>query len=107
LFRFKDQEAGMTFAVIDRDEPHADLTPTDSLALAARAFEQLSKRQREVLDLLSHGLCNKAVADRLDISETTVKAYVSAIMRTFECTNRTQAALIGLSLREGLDIKLG
>ena len=71
------------------------------------AFERLTRRQRDVLDLLSYGLCNKTIAFRLDLSEATVKAYVSGILGTFECTNRTQAALIGLSLREGLDIKLG
>jgi len=97
----------MAFAAVDHREPRAETTPPSARDLAARAFERLTRRQRDVLDLLSYGLCNKTIAFRLDLSEATVKAYVSGILGTFECTNRTQAALIGLSLREGLDIKLG
>ena len=54
---------------------------------------QLTERQREVLGLMSQGFSNKLIADKLCISEPTVKMHVSAIFRFFNVTNRTQAAL--------------
>jgi DNA-binding NarL/FixJ family response regulator len=62
----------------------------------------LTHRQREVFWLLSYGESNKGIARRMDVCEATVKAYISAILHATGCTNRTQAALIGLALREGL-----
>jgi DNA-binding NarL/FixJ family response regulator len=53
----------------------------------------LTQRELEVLVLLAEGLQNKAIADRLRISERTVKAHVSAIFRGLGVTDRTQAAL--------------
>lgn len=73
----------------------------------AEAHQRLSNRQRDVLGLLSYGLSNKEIASRLFITEPTVKAHISAVMRFFGCTNRTQVALIGFALREGVDIKIG
>jgi DNA-binding NarL/FixJ family response regulator len=60
----------------------------------------LTLRQRRVLELLSTGLSNKHIARELDISEITVKAHVSAVFRKLGVTNRTQA---GLEARRLLD----
>jgi DNA-binding NarL/FixJ family response regulator len=66
--------------------------------LAARRTEPagaptLSEREREVLDLLAHGLPNKVIARRLGIAERTVKAHVTRIFTALGVTDRTQAAL--------------
>ena len=53
----------------------------------------LTAREREVLELLARGMPNKAIALRLSLSEKTVKAHVSAILRKLDVTDRTQAAL--------------
>jgi DNA-binding NarL/FixJ family response regulator len=58
-----------------------------------RPGEELSRREREVLALLAEGLPNKLIADRLRISERTVKAHVSAVLRALGLSDRTQAAL--------------
>jgi DNA-binding NarL/FixJ family response regulator len=46
-----------------------------------------------VLELLVEGLPNKLIARRLEISEKTVKTHLTAIFRTLDVTDRTQAAL--------------
>jgi DNA-binding NarL/FixJ family response regulator len=53
----------------------------------------LSAREAEVLALLVEGLPNKLIARRLEISEKTVKTHLTAIFRTLNVTDRTQAAL--------------
>jgi DNA-binding NarL/FixJ family response regulator len=57
------------------------------------ARNELTLRQRHVLELLSTGLSNKRIARALDISEITVKAHVTAIFRKLGVTNRVQAGL--------------
>jgi DNA-binding NarL/FixJ family response regulator len=57
-------------------------------------LEPLSDREREVLVLLAQGASNKEIADRLVISEGTVKNHVSNILGKLQAENRTQAAEI-------------
>jgi DNA-binding CsgD family transcriptional regulator len=54
--------------------------------------KKLSKRQCEVLALIARGKSNKEIADELAISEATVKAYTTAILRSLGVSSRTQAA---------------
>jgi NarL family two-component system response regulator LiaR len=62
--------------------------------------EPLTEREVEVLRLVAQGLTNQEIADRLVISERTVRAHVSNILGKLYLANRTQAALY--ALREGL-----
>jgi len=55
--------------------------------------EELTLRQRRVLELLAQGLSNKQIARTLEISEITVKAHVSSIFRKLGVANRVQAVL--------------
>lgn len=52
----------------------------------------LTDREVEVLRLLADGLANKAIARRLNISQTTVKTHVTSIYRALDVHNRTQAS---------------
>ncbi len=54
----------------------------------------LTDRQRQVLSFLSHGMTNTKIAKELGLSENTVRIHISAILRTLDLDNRTQAALL-------------
>ncbi len=75
------------------------LRPSGDLALAP-LVEELTPREREVLQLLAQGLSNKAIAYQLGISEHTVKFHVNAIMNKLGAQSRTEAAV--LATRMGL-----
>lgn len=63
------------------------------------AGNNITRRQQEILDMLSDGLANKEIAARLGISEGTVKAHVHTLLRALGATNRTQAVLTYVGLR--------
>jgi DNA-binding NarL/FixJ family response regulator len=73
-------------------DPHAA-----RLLLEARnapdPLEGISPREREVFALLLHGLPNKLIAQRLEISEKTVKTHLTNIFRRIDVTDRVQAVL--------------
>jgi NarL family two-component system response regulator LiaR len=62
--------------------------------------EPLTAREEEVLKLVAQGLPNQEIAERLVISERTVRTHVTNILSKLHLANRTQAALY--ALREGL-----
>ena len=70
--------------------PEAEPAPT---GLSGRLAE-LTPQQFKVLALMTDGLLNKQIADRLEVSEATVKVHVTAILRKLGVHSRTQAALI-------------
>lgn len=55
----------------------------------------LSMRERQVLTLISAGLTNRQIAERLDLAEKTIKNYVSALLAKLGMERRTQAAVYG------------
>jgi DNA-binding NarL/FixJ family response regulator len=59
-----------------------------------RSFGTLTPQQRAVMRMIVEGRLNKQIAHELDISLTTVKAHVSAILSKLEVVSRTQAALL-------------
>jgi len=96
------------------EDIHAGQTPLDS-KVAGKLFRQLSKqalpgdttlgqdltrREKEILKLISHGMANAEIATRLFLSEGTVRNYVSGILDKLDVEDRTQAAV--LALRFGL-----
>ena len=78
--------------------------PNSVFQQCAAARAEMSTRCSTVMELLTDGHSNKEIAARLCVSMATVKAYVSEILRVLNVDNRTQAALIGLRLRYGLEI---
>jgi len=60
----------------------------------AEPWSELTRRQRDVLTLISQGKSNKLIADALAMSESTVKAHVKQIIKRLHVSNRTQAALL-------------
>lgn len=62
--------------------------------------EPLTPREREVLQGIAAGLANKQIADRLGISDHTVKFHVASILGKLGAASRTEAVSIGI--RHGL-----
>jgi NarL family two-component system response regulator LiaR len=62
--------------------------------------EPLTEREVEVVQLVAQGMSNQEIAERLTITERTVRAHVSSILSKLHLANRTQAALY--ALKEGL-----
>jgi DNA-binding NarL/FixJ family response regulator len=67
--------------------------PDPDPAILAR-LDHLTPQQRRVLDLVAEGRLNKQIAFALDITPSTVKAHVSAILEKLGVATRTQAALL-------------
>jgi DNA-binding NarL/FixJ family response regulator len=79
------------------------LASEDTTAVADQAMftpQSFTQRQLQVLRLIARGLSNKQVAERLFVSERTVKAYLSSIFEKLDVTNRSGA--ITAALRLGL-----
>jgi NarL family two-component system response regulator LiaR len=64
------------------------------------APEALTDREMTVLRLIAQGLSNQEIADRISVSEPTVRTHVSRILGKLHVASRTQAALY--AVREGL-----
>ena len=69
----------------------------DEAAVAARLAE-LTPQQFRVLGMIAEGLLNKQIAYELGVSEATIKAHMTAIMRKLGVSNRTQVALAASQL---------
>jgi DNA-binding NarL/FixJ family response regulator len=72
-------------------------------AAAGEASTQLTARQREILHLVSQGLANKLIANRLGLAENTIKGHLREIFRLLRVSNRTscinEAERLGLMRR--------
>ena len=65
-----------------------------------RPLDRLTPREREVLELIGRGFPNKRIAQRLDVSEKTVKTHVGHVLAKLGVNDRTQAAVF--AVRAGL-----
>lgn len=58
-------------------------------------LDSLSEREVQILRLIAKGMINKQIGAELDLSEKTVKHYVTNILQKLQVRNRVEAALIG------------
>lgn len=70
----------------------------EMLALLTRGkapdpLQELTDREREILALIGTGLTNRAIGDRLGLSEKTIKHYVTNILQKLQVRSRVEAAL--------------
>ncbi|MFA9219376.1 MAG: response regulator [Sphingomonadaceae bacterium] len=71
--------------------PHQISTLLNSLQL-----DSLSERETEVLRIVAEGNSNLSVAQRLGLSENTVKAHIKSILQKLDARDRTHAVMIAL-----------
>lgn len=106
-FLRKDSDLSVIEAAIARALDSAPPTPAPAPAQPVDEVRQtvagLTPTQLKVLLAVLEGQLNKQIAHSLGMSEATVKAHMTAIMRKLDVRNRTQAALVARSL--GLDLK--
>jgi len=76
-------------------------SPDTSEAPQHGQLEELSKREREVLRLLSEGKSNKEIARDLDLTEASIKQHVKTVFRHLGVANRTQAAILAREMGLG------
>ncbi|GED67563.1 transcriptional regulatory protein DegU [Brevibacillus reuszeri] len=68
----------------------------DSQTIDPKVIESLTRREREVLQLMAEGKSNRAIGEFLFISEKTVKNHVSSILQKLSVQDRTQAVVISI-----------
>jgi DNA-binding NarL/FixJ family response regulator len=106
-FLRKDADLAAIEAAIGRALNAAPPAPSPAPSRPEDAVRQtvagLTPTQLKVLLAVLEGQLNKQIAHSLGMSEATVKAHMTAIMRKLDVRNRTQAALVARSL--GLDLK--
>lgn len=93
-------EAAIDAALNGAQSIAASNAPLDAIR---RDVAALTPMQLKVLLAVLDGRLNKQIAHDLSISEATVKAHMTAIMRKLDVSNRTQAAMVARSL--GLDLR--
>ena len=80
---------------------HPDIARKLMLQLSSRSkmdtVETLTPRELEVLELIAQGLSNEEIANRLFISDKTVKTHVSNILHKLHLNHRIQAALYAIN----------
>ena len=68
----------------------------DSQPAQTRDISQLTRRERDILQLISDGMTNKAIARKLAISESTVKVHVKYLLKKMNLKSRLEAAVWAL-----------
>lgn len=79
---------------INKKSLHQPLKPTTKIDAQKIEELEISKREYEVLKGISLGLSNKEIADKLFISESTIKTHVSNLLLKLNAKRRTQAIQI-------------
>jgi DNA-binding NarL/FixJ family response regulator len=100
-------EAGASAYVVKSSPPEALQRAVDAAAdsnqfvdPATNGGSPLTRRQREVLQLLADGLSTDAAANRLGLSAETIRTHTKAVIRRLEARDRAHA--VAIALRSGL-----
>jgi len=89
----------MDAALAETLVPAQSVRPNSSTT-SGKGRGELTERERQVVQLLSEGLSNKLIADRLGISDHTAKFHVNGVMMKLGASTRTEAVVE--AMRRGL-----
>lgn len=79
-------------AVLRRTRRQSEVPQVDEL------LQNLTPREKEVLQMAAKGANNKEIANKLVLSEVTVKSHMNSIFKKLNVTNRTQAVLLAINM---------
>lgn len=88
------REAGLQISTASADLQTEAPPPVRAAIFSApdsRIHQLLTRRELEIIELLAHGETNKQIAERVVVSEGTVKSHVSQILRKMHAANRAEA----------------
>lgn len=88
----KEDELVLAIRTIHRGARYVS-PPVGAKLLEAANGRSLTERERQVLRLLAQGLSNKEIAFQVNVSESTVKTHVAAVIEKLGVGSRTEAAL--------------
>jgi DNA-binding NarL/FixJ family response regulator len=81
--------------LVDLREDRQSLGPSPS------PLDELTEREHQILELLAKGSSNKEIARELNLSEKTVKHYMTNILQKLQVRNRVEAALLAQQVEHG------
>lgn len=74
--------------------------PVNTVSEISEFYQQMTSREQEVLELLTHGFSNAVIGNQLHLSHRTVEKYVSSLLRKTDTSNR--AELVRFAFKHGL-----
>lgn len=75
-----------------------EMTGERPKAAAPDPLSELTPRERQILELVAAGKSNKEIGSRLELTEKTVKHYMTNILQKLQVRNRVEAALLALKV---------
>ncbi len=85
-------------AVLRRSRRQQNLPKELPFTSSDKSVQTLTSREKEVLQLAAKGANNKEIAEKLILSEVTVKSHMNSIFKKLKVTNRTQAVLLAIQM---------
>ena len=86
-------------AVLRRTKRTTPIVKSENVTInQADNFNSLTKREKDVLLLVTQGENNKSIAEKLVVSEITVKSHLNNIFKKLNVSNRTQAVLLAMQM---------
>lgn len=84
---------------IDNSTVKAFLHSAGLISKTGNKINGITEREKEIIEHISQGYRNKEIAQRLNISEQTVKAHLNRIFRKFNCSSRSKLITLAMNNR--------